>query len=59
MYIEFPDIFYLLENLDHPTFSAMASSPEMDNISYPPCKKGIRPGICVKSAVSHEAGGRV
>ena len=28
-------------------------------ISYPPCKKGIRPGICVKPAVSHEAGGRV
>ena len=28
-------------------------------ISYPPCKKGIRPGICVKPVVSHEAGGRV
>ena len=28
-------------------------------ISYPPCKKGIRPGICVKPAVSHEARGRV
>ena len=29
------------------------------NISYPPCKKGIRPGICVKPAVSHEARSRV
>ena len=28
-------------------------------ISYPPCKKGIRPAICEKPAVSHEAGGRV
>ena len=31
----------------------------MSTISYPPCKKGIRPGICVKPVVSHEAGGRV
>ena len=30
-----------------------------DTISYPPCKKGIQPGICEKRAVSHEAGGRV
>ena len=30
-----------------------------NNISYPPCKKGIRPGIYEKSAVSQEAGGRV
>ena len=36
-----------------------AASIRVDNISYPPCKKGIRPGICVKPAVSHEAGGRV
>ena len=28
---------------------------QQDNISYPPCKKGIRPGICEKPAVSHEA----
>ena len=25
-------------------------------ISYPFCKKGIRPGVCVQSAPSHEAG---
>ena len=24
-------------------------------ISYPPCKKGVQPGICEKPAVSHEA----
>ena len=28
-------------------------------ICYPPCKKGIQPGICVQRAVSHEAGGLV
>ena len=31
-------------------------SSECMTISYPPCKKGIRPGICEKPAVSHEAG---
>ena len=34
-------------------------SSKTDTISYPPCKKGIQPGICEKLAVSHEAGGRV
>ena len=29
---------------------------ELMIIRYPPCKKGIRPGICVQPAVSHEAG---
>ena len=28
-------------------------------ISYPPCRKVIRPGIYEKPAVSHGAGGRV
>ena len=32
---------------------------KVGNISYPPCKKGIRPGICEKPVVSHEAGGRL
>ena len=32
---------------------------QQDTISYPPCKKGIRPGICVKPVVSHSASGLV
>ena len=28
----------------------------MDTISYPPCTKGIRPGIREKPAEAHEAG---
>ena len=44
----------------HPEeLALMESTSACDIISYPPCKKGIRPGICVKPAVSHEAGGRV
>ena len=31
----------------------------MDYIGHPPCKKGIRPGICEKPAVLHKAGDRV